>query len=180
VPYLPHTNDVIGAYVTAGARIHLYSILDRLQENAIYCDTDTVTFIQPSGESWPIATGDKLGDMHSEHKEPESIIQFASGARKYYAYRLITNEAENTVCKFRSITLNYHASKLVNFEVMQSMILGQGESVVNVHTEHKMKRKRRAVVVVDLLTEPENKLYRISFFKRRRMPDHSSVLLGYK
>jgi hypothetical protein len=25
VPNLPHKNDVIGAYVTAGARIHLYS-----------------------------------------------------------------------------------------------------------------------------------------------------------
>ena len=36
VANLPHTNEVIGAYVTAGARIHLYSFLDRLQENAIY------------------------------------------------------------------------------------------------------------------------------------------------
>jgi len=50
VPYLPHTNVVIGAYVTAGARIHMYSFLDRLQENAIYCDTVSVIFIQPSGE----------------------------------------------------------------------------------------------------------------------------------
>jgi hypothetical protein len=28
VPGLPHTNDVIGAFVTAGTRIHLYSYLD--------------------------------------------------------------------------------------------------------------------------------------------------------
>jgi len=34
----PHTNEVIGAYVIAGARIHMYNFLDRLQENAIYCD----------------------------------------------------------------------------------------------------------------------------------------------
>ena len=38
VPYLSHTNEVIGAYGIAGARIHLYNFLDRLQENAIYCD----------------------------------------------------------------------------------------------------------------------------------------------
>ena len=50
VPYLPHTNEVIGAYVAAGSRIHLYSFLDRLKENAIYCDTKSVIFIQPSGE----------------------------------------------------------------------------------------------------------------------------------
>ena len=45
VPSLRHTNEVIGAYVTAGARIHLYRHLDRLQEKAIYCDTDSVIFI---------------------------------------------------------------------------------------------------------------------------------------
>ena len=60
VPYLPHTNDVIGAYVTAGARIHLDGLPDLLQENPIYCDTDSLIIIQPSGETWPIAIGDKL------------------------------------------------------------------------------------------------------------------------
>jgi len=41
VPSLHHTNEVIGAYVTAGARIHLYAFLDKLQEKAIYTDTDS-------------------------------------------------------------------------------------------------------------------------------------------
>jgi hypothetical protein len=47
VPSLGHTNEVIGAYVTAGARIHLYGYLDRLQERALYCDTDSVLYVQP-------------------------------------------------------------------------------------------------------------------------------------
>ena len=34
VPSIKHTYEVIGAYVTAGARIHLYSYLDRLQQRA--------------------------------------------------------------------------------------------------------------------------------------------------
>ena len=67
----------------------------------------------------------------------------------------------------------------MNFEVIKAMILGHGESVVNLHTEHKVKRKKRAGGVIDLVTEPENKRYRISFFKRRRMYDHSSVHLRY-
>jgi len=81
------------------------------------------------------------------------------------------------LCKVRCITLNYHASKLVNFEVISAMILEEGESVFNVHTEHKIKRKRRAGGTVDVVTEPANKRYRISF-KRRRMHDHWSVHLG--
>ena len=179
MPNEPHTNEVIGAYVTAGARIYLYSFLDRLQENAIYCDTDYVIYIQPSVEPWAIATGEKLGDMQTELKHSEFIVEFVSAGPKNYEYRLIINEGEKTVCKVRVITLNYHASKMVNFEVIKAMILGQDESVVNVHTEHKIKRKRRAGGVVDVVTEPENKRYRISFFKRRRMLDHSSVPLGY-
>jgi len=179
VPNLPHTNEVIGAYVTAGVRIYPYSFLDRIQENAIFCDTDYVIFIQPSVEPWAIATGEKLGYMQTELNHSEFIVEFASAGPKNYEYRLIINEGEKTVCKVRVITLNYHASKMVNFEVIKAMILGQDESVVNVHTEHKIKRKRRAGGVVDVVTEPENKRYRISFFKRRRMLDHSSVPLGY-
>ena len=57
VPNLHYTNEFIGAYVTAGARIHLYGYLDLLREHAIYCDTDSFIFIQPRGETWPIATG---------------------------------------------------------------------------------------------------------------------------
>ena len=47
VPNLHHTNNVIGAYVTVGAWIHLYRYLDRLHERAIYYDTDSVIYIQP-------------------------------------------------------------------------------------------------------------------------------------
>jgi hypothetical protein len=48
VPSLRHPNEVIGAFVTAGARIHLYSYLDNLQDKAIYCGTDSVLCIQPN------------------------------------------------------------------------------------------------------------------------------------
>jgi len=74
VPSLRHTNEVIGAYVTAGARIHLYGFLDKLQEKAIYCDTDSVIFIQPGRGCKPtlIKTGDNLGQMQSELKKGRS------------------------------------------------------------------------------------------------------------
>jgi len=50
VPNLRHTNEVIGAYFTAGARMHLYRYLDRLGERAVYCDTDSVIYIQLKDE----------------------------------------------------------------------------------------------------------------------------------
>ena len=47
---LPHTNEVVGSFVTAGARIHLYAYLDKLQDRAIYTDTDSVIYIQKNDE----------------------------------------------------------------------------------------------------------------------------------
>ena len=52
LPSLRHTNKVIGAYVTAGARIHLYRHLDRLQEKAIYCDR--FCYIYPAERRTPV------------------------------------------------------------------------------------------------------------------------------
>jgi hypothetical protein len=51
VPSLRHTNEVIGAFVTAGVRIHLYSYLDRLKDKASYCDTDSAIYVQPINKS---------------------------------------------------------------------------------------------------------------------------------
>ena len=39
VSKLRHTNEVIGAYVTADARIHLYGYRDKLQKRALYYDS---------------------------------------------------------------------------------------------------------------------------------------------
>jgi len=50
----------------------------------------------------------------------------------------VTGDSQ-TIFKLRGITLNYNASKLVNFEVIRDIILkgnkGDEPTVVNVHTE---------------------------------------------
>jgi hypothetical protein len=61
VPDLRHTNEVIGAYVTAGARIHLYKYLDRLQQRVLHCDTVSVIFNYPNYQTDLVETGDCLG-----------------------------------------------------------------------------------------------------------------------
>ena len=56
---------------------------------------------------------------------------------------MIANEGEKTVCKVWGITLNYHASHLVNFDVNRAMILEEVEPLVNEHTERKIKGKTK-------------------------------------
>ena len=137
-PGLRNTKDVIGAYFTAGARLHLYKYLDTLQERAIYCDTDSVIFVQPSAESPLVETGDNLGAMTSELKPSEYIEEFVSGGPRNYAYKVVdsvTGERKH-VCKVRGITINYNAARLVNFDVIRDMILGKEERTVTVHSDH--------------------------------------------
>jgi len=68
----------------------------------------------------------------------------------------------------------------VNFDVIKTMIIGTREPTVIVHTEKKIKRKRNGGGTVAIITEPDDKIYRISFFKHRRLGDNSSVPFGYK
>jgi hypothetical protein len=52
------------------------------------------------------------------------------------------------------------------------------DEVVTVHTDKKIKRKRKEGRE-QILSEAGDKVYRISFFKRRRIHDNNSVPFGY-
>jgi len=120
--------------------------------------------------------------MTSELKPQQFIKEFVSAGPKNYAYKIMDiKNVSKTLCKGRGITLNYNASQLVNFDVIRDMILNREPArIVNLHTENKIKRKRKLGGAVSIITEPEDKLYRVSFFKRRRLNDNNSVPFGYK
>ena len=53
------------------------------------------------------------------------------------------------------------------------------DDVVTVHTDKKIKRKREKDGRVQILSEPEDMIYSVSFFNRRRLHDNNSVPFGY-
>jgi len=61
------------------------------------------------------------------------------------------------------------------------MILrGTETDTVTVHTAHKIKRKRCRDCDgrIRIVSEPEDKTYRLSFLKRRRLHDNTAVPVG--
>jgi hypothetical protein len=133
----------------------------------LYCDTDSVIYIQPGDKPDVIETGDCLGPITSELIQGLHIDEFVSGGPKNYTYRTVNTakDEHDTVSKARGITLNYSASRLVNFDVMRDLIFGGNESEeVTIHTEHKSKRKK-AGGRMDIITEPEVTMYRISLLR---------------
>jgi len=119
--------------------------------------------------------------MTSELKLNEIISEVVCAGPKNYAYETINSitGASKTVCKVRGITLNYLASQLVNLAKMKDMILSMDDNdSVIVHTPNNIKRKRGRGGV-SIISQPEEKTYRVSFLKRRRLNDNSYVPFGY-
>jgi len=82
-------------------------------------------FVQSRDDPALAEIGDNLGAMTSELKPSQFIEECFRGSPNNYAYTIVHSATgeRKTVCKVRGITLNYIASKLVNFEVIKDMIL---------------------------------------------------------
>jgi len=90
-----------------------------------------------------------------------------------------TTGEHKTECKVRGITLNYNASQIVNFDKIKEMILNRdANETIKVHRERKKLKEKKVKGGVQIVTEPEDKIYRVCFLKRRKMNDNSSVYSG--
>jgi hypothetical protein len=75
--------------------------------------------------------------------------------------------------------MNFSVSQFVIIKKMRDMILNRDSAeTVTEHTERQIKCKR-CEDGVRIVTEPADKIYRVSFFKCRRLPDNRSVHFGY-
>ena len=63
----------------------MYSYLERLNQQVLYYDTDSVIYKWCDGQT-KIETGDYLGDMTDE-LDGDHIVEFVSGGPKNYAYK---------------------------------------------------------------------------------------------
>ena len=85
--------------------------------------------------------------MTHELQPVEFIDEFFSGEQKNYAYRIINStvitKQPKTIFKVRGINQNYGASQLVIFDVIKNILNGGPVAVVMVHTDKKIKRKRK-------------------------------------
>jgi hypothetical protein len=119
--------------------------------------------------------------MTSELKPNDIICEVVCAGPKNYAYRTVNSMTAvcKTVCKVRGITLNNHASQLVNVAKMKDTILStDADETVTVRIKNKIKRKRRNGGV-NIISQPEEKTYRVSFLKGRRLNDNTSLPFGY-
>ncbi|VEN56957.1 unnamed protein product [Callosobruchus maculatus] len=175
---LTTVNVVVAAFVTAQARMKLYSYLEVLQERCLYYDTDSCIYVSRPGES-DIPTGDFIGDMTDELEKDGAgsyITEFVSGGPKNYSYKLWSTRDQTfkTVCKVKGISLTYEASRIINFDTIKDMVLNIDEPI------YVMSKQIRRTQEHEVITLPCKKKYQLNSLKRKFLPDYSSVPFGYK
>ena len=167
-----NTNVIIASCVTTHARLELYSYLEKLQDRALYCDTDSVIYrhvedlYNPPLSEFVGGMTDELGGSH--------ITEYVSNGPKNYAYRTADGKQ---VVKIKGFTLNYVASSQLTFDIMKDMAVSDGQQTVTVVETDKIKKdlKRRQIN-----TLPSSKSYQRIYDKRvRQAVDHSSLPFGF-
>ena len=166
------TNVVLAAFTTAQARIKLYKVMRDLGRRVCYYDTDSVVYTVKEGE-WEPPLGDHLGELTNELDDNDWIVTFVSAGPKNYAYK---THRGKTCCKVRGITLNFRTCEKVNFESMVDLVEKQDDSIITVHNPHKIIRDNTERVIV---SQPQDKQYKIVYDKRVIQPDLDTLPYGY-
>ena len=116
-----NTNVYVAAFTTCWARLKLWSLLQKLDQDVLYYDTDSVIYIHRPLSTPEIPLGQFLGELTDELAPDGSvyITEFVSTGPKSYAYR--TSEG-HVICKFKGLSKTLYNLKYVNFESMLSCI----------------------------------------------------------
>ena len=89
----------VAAFVTAYARLKLYSALELLDDNVLYFVTDSVMYCSPTGSHiLPVDNSDMLGAWADElKKSPDDYFtEFVSAGPKTYALK--SSSGKNNMC----------------------------------------------------------------------------------
>ena len=117
------TNIFMACFTTALARLKLYAELQKLNEQGLYYDTDSVIYSWKGGQPY-IPTSIFLGQMTDE-LEGDSITEFGSAGPKSYCYK---TQGDKTECKNKRTKSSHEINQVLN---CNSMMLHIQEELAN-------------------------------------------------
>ena len=156
------TNVFVAAFTTCHARLKLYSYLERLGQQVLYYDTDSVIYRWKEGLP-RIETGDFLGDMKNE-VEGDHIVEFVSGGAKNYGYKTAGGKVE---CKVRGFTLNVRGKEVLNYDTMKKLVFKELKEGKKTHLQVcNPSHFKRDTKLKNIGTVPQTKNYGVVLDKR--------------
>lgn len=184
---LPHQVLPIGAFTTAYGRIRLYrEILKRLNsvqlENnvALYCDTDSIYYIEKPGVTFNLPIGDCIGQLTNELTQYGAnayITEFVAVGAKSYSYIVLNPDTDETfqIAKCKGITASFKNMQILTFSNLKSLLFDPNINNIDFRNEKKIKRQK----TFEVWSGPETKSIHYTVNKRVVVDDNFTVPYGY-
>ena len=165
------TSVTHAAFVTAHARLKLYSELEKIGDRVLYFDTDSIIYISRPNSYTPVL-GNYLGDLTNELEKGDYIEEFVSAGPKNYGYKTIMGKSS---CTVKGFTLNSSTKKLINFNSIKNIVINDREEKIEAEQLKFIRNKHDWTV----RTESAKKIYGFVYSKRVLLDDFSSLPFGY-
>ena len=157
-------NIPIAAFTTSHARIRLYEALDKLQEQVLYYDTDSVIFSHKPGQVM-LDFGAHLGDWGDELDGGYIVGTFLSSGPKSYSYEYIDPKGvRQCTTKVKGFSLNVRNNNQINHEGMRHIVQSLGAHRIQTYNPFRIRLARNYEHSVS--SKPEAKLFGFTYSKR--------------
>ena len=167
--HLHRTNIALASMVTSHARCRLWKELHKLGKRVLYHDTDSIIY-EHSPHDYNIPLGRYLGEWEDE-TGGLPITKFVSTGPKCYSYVVRKPDGSVKSCtKAKGLTLNSHNAKLIHFESMKQLVVGDIDSIAANALLFKYNRNEGTMVTRNIL-----KLFRKTYNKGRIDPTDWTV-----
>ena len=115
-------NVILASFVTAQARLKLYSEMSKLHKRVLYIDTDSIFFLTSSKDVYQPYIGTRLGEFTREidPSDGEYIKEWASCGKKNYTYM---TDKDVSHCTVKGFTMNYLTQLKITFDSIKDIVL---------------------------------------------------------
>ncbi|VDO12277.1 unnamed protein product [Brugia timori] len=163
-----NTNILIALYTTANARLKLYEELSRLDQDVMYCDTDSVVYLNDGQNT--MKYGEMLGEWTDELDGGYMDKWLATGPKSYH----FVTDTGKTVTKVKGFTLHHKNALKINGDAMEKLI----DSEINRVTVENSEITRDPETK-QLVNQMKTKTFSFGFDKRVIRDNYDTVPYGY-
>jgi hypothetical protein len=160
------TNLYVAAFTTANARLRLYEQMRRVDHNILYCDTDSIVYVDDG--SVHVNIGDSLGEWTDELGQNDYITKWLCTAPKSYSYKTFNNKE---CVKIKGFTLHHRNADILNSRVMEEIIDGVRDKITIKDSQISRDKKTKNVINRETV-----KSFSLNFNKRSVVSDNFDTL----
>lgn len=171
-----NTNVVIAAFTTAYGRVELYHAMDKVKNQLLYVDTDSLMYVS-NGEN-DLPTGVFLGNLTDEITDAFGVgaygISFVSSGPKTYCLEIKTASGDKKfITRCKGFSLKDGNENIIHRDSLRALVMGHETHI----TARYQQFKAGPYGGVDLIEGGKN--LKNTYRKRKMIQDYKTLPWGY-